>query len=308
MCLLHTTEIWPKMQGTDWSFKMKHIVYDCDNTFGVKNCDVDDGLALIYLLGCEDAVIHGITTAYGNSDIRTVNEATRKLLKELNREDIPIKTGGDTPDDTDTEAADCLAEAARMYKGELSVLATGSLTNLKGAYLKDTEFFGNVKEIVLMGGITEPLKFSRRIMDELNFSCDPEAARLVLEHGRNVSVITGNNCLKAVFTYEEYMEELSGDSGSIAEFIRTKTAYYYDYHKDVYGIDGVYNWDVTAAAYLMRPELFADNPIMLDFSKSRLEKGMLVMGDKGADCNLPAIRDEKAFKRNIFDIWMNVSL
>lgn len=24
---------------------MKHIVYDCDNTFGVRNCDVDDGLA-----------------------------------------------------------------------------------------------------------------------------------------------------------------------------------------------------------------------------------------------------------------------
>ena len=29
---------------------MKHIVYDCDNTFGVRNCDVDDGLALLYLL------------------------------------------------------------------------------------------------------------------------------------------------------------------------------------------------------------------------------------------------------------------
>lgn len=287
---------------------MKHIVYDCDNTFGVKNCDVDDGLALIYLLGCEGAAIHGITTAYGNSDIRTVNEATRKLLKELNREDIPIKTGGDTANDTDTEAAAFLAETAGMYKGKLLVLATGSLTNLKGAYLKDPEFFDNVKEIVLMGGITEPLKFNRGIMEELNFSCDPEAARLVLEQGRNVSVITGNNCLKAKFTYEEYMAELSGDLGSITEFIRKKTAYYYDYHKEVYGIDGVYNWDVTAAAYMMRPELFEDNPVRLDFSESRLEKGMLAAGDNGTGCNLPAIRDERIFKRNIFDTWMNVLL
>ena len=25
------------------------ILFDCDNTFGVSGCDVDDGLALLYL-------------------------------------------------------------------------------------------------------------------------------------------------------------------------------------------------------------------------------------------------------------------
>ena len=35
------------------------------------------------------------------------------------------------------------------------MLATGSLTNLGGAYEKDPHFFEKVKEIVLMGGITE---------------------------------------------------------------------------------------------------------------------------------------------------------
>ena len=30
--------------------QMKKIIFDCDNTFGVKDCDVDDGLALMYLL------------------------------------------------------------------------------------------------------------------------------------------------------------------------------------------------------------------------------------------------------------------
>lgn len=30
---------------------MKHVVYDCDNTLGVLFSDVDDGLALLYLLG-----------------------------------------------------------------------------------------------------------------------------------------------------------------------------------------------------------------------------------------------------------------
>ena len=30
--------------------KKKKIIFDCDNTFGVTDCDVDDGLALLYLL------------------------------------------------------------------------------------------------------------------------------------------------------------------------------------------------------------------------------------------------------------------
>ncbi|HBC99873.1 MAG TPA: nucleoside hydrolase, partial [Lachnoclostridium sp.] len=45
---------------------MKHVVFDCDNTFGVKDCDVDDGLALMYLLGCPEVKVHGITATYGN--------------------------------------------------------------------------------------------------------------------------------------------------------------------------------------------------------------------------------------------------
>ena len=35
--------------------QMKKIIFDCDNTFGVKDCDVDDGLALMYLLGSREA-------------------------------------------------------------------------------------------------------------------------------------------------------------------------------------------------------------------------------------------------------------
>ena len=43
------------------------VVVDCDNTLGIPGCDVDDGTALIYLLGCPEVEIIGITTSYGNS-------------------------------------------------------------------------------------------------------------------------------------------------------------------------------------------------------------------------------------------------
>ena len=46
---------------------MKKIILDCDNTMGVIDCDVDDGLAFMYLLGCQDADILGITATFGKT-------------------------------------------------------------------------------------------------------------------------------------------------------------------------------------------------------------------------------------------------
>ena len=55
---------------------MEHLLFDCDNTFGADDCDVDDGLALLYLLGTGRADILGITCTYGNSDLETVYRCT----------------------------------------------------------------------------------------------------------------------------------------------------------------------------------------------------------------------------------------
>ncbi|MFW5649380.1 MAG: hypothetical protein ACOCG5_09850 [Candidatus Alkaliphilus sp. MAG34] len=32
----------------------KKIIIDCDNTFSIDNCDIDDGLAIIYALAQEN--------------------------------------------------------------------------------------------------------------------------------------------------------------------------------------------------------------------------------------------------------------
>ena len=141
---------------------MKKIIFDCDNTFGVPDCDVDDGLALLYLLGDPQAEVLGITATYGNSTLETVYETTKQMLRELGREDIPVKKGGEKAGCYGSEASRYLAQMAAAYPGELSILATGSLTNLKGACEEDPSFFDNICEIVLMGGITEPLVFEKK--------------------------------------------------------------------------------------------------------------------------------------------------
>lgn len=288
---------------------MKHIIFDCDNTFGVPDCDVDDGLALLYLLGREDASVHGVTATYGNNKLDVVYRTIQKMQKALGREDITLKKGGAFAGAYQSEAADYLVEMADQYENELSVLATGSLTNLMGAYQKDAQFFEKVKEIVLMGGITEPLVFEKKTMDELNFSCDKEASKAVLSKGKQVSVITGNNCLKVLFTREEYKEHLFTSDSKIARYIREETDYWFGYNEEDYGIGGFYNWDVTAAVYLMQPELFTDCKSRFHISSKDLNTGFLRKSDEGESwLNLPQIKDETAFKQSIYDAWLKVRM
>ena len=287
---------------------MKRIIFDCDNTMGVIDCDVDDGLALMYLLGCPDAEVLGITATFGNNKVDVVMDCTERLLNDLGRTDIPLKKGGAARGEYDSEAADFLVETVNRYPGEVSILATGSLTNLGGAYRKDNTFFDKVKEIVLMGGITSPLVFEKKIMDELNFSCDPEASFDVLAKGHDVSIATGNNCLKVLFEKEEYKTLFK--TGSVAaEYIQRETDYYYQYNENDYGIMGFYNWDVTAAVYLMHPELFTDRKRKFKLSVEDLKTGFLRESEENNGVlNLPEIGEEYPFKKNIYDTWMTVKM
>lgn len=58
------------------------LIMDCDCTMGVPGCDVDDGLALLYVLGCPEAELLGVTCSFGNNTQDTVYRNTKRLLKE----------------------------------------------------------------------------------------------------------------------------------------------------------------------------------------------------------------------------------
>lgn len=289
---------------------MRKIIHDCDCTFGINGCDVDDGLALLYILGCPEAELLGVTTTYGNSVLEKVYPNTKKFLKDIGREDIPVYKGGSFVGDIDNEASRYLADMAEKYAGELEILVTGSVTNLYGAWKCNSKFFEQVKRIVLMGGITEPLIFAKKQMDELNFSCDPLAAYTVLTNAAEVAVITGNNCLKVLFTREEYEKEFADVSLDVVRFIKKETDYWFDNNMDEYGIPGYYNWDVIAAAYMIHPELFQMEKIDFSLSVEDLNDGKLTMIEKGKEKNctleIPVIGEESRFRRNIYDTWKNV--
>ena len=286
---------------------MSRIIYDCDNTMGIKERDVDDGLTLLYLLGREDVELHGITTTYGNSTIDAVYENTINMMKELGRKDIPVLKGGSSPHDRQSEAASFLCEKTSLYPGDITILATGSLTNLLGAYELDRDFFRKVKEIILMGGVTEPLIINGKLLSELNFSCDAEASYKVLNSGAKLTVITGHLCLQALFGEEEYRRLTENNDLNIFRYINAKTCHWFSFIKELFGIQGFYNWDIVAAVYLTNPGLFDENTVKLSSTVEDLKSGLLKLSGSSCNINMPTtIKDKEGFNETVFSSWANV--
>ena len=157
----------------------KHVIVDFDNTMGVEACDVDDGLALLYLLGSADVVIDAICTTYGNSTLQVVHDNTASMFERLGL-DIPLFRGAEKPGEFENDASRHLAQAARESGGGVHLVALGSLTNLHGAHRLDARFYEGLAGIYLMGGYTRSLPYHGSFIDELNFSCDPDATLDVL--------------------------------------------------------------------------------------------------------------------------------
>ena len=286
---------------------MKRIIFDCDNTMGVPERDVDDGLTLLYLLGREDVDILGVTTTFGNRTIEIVYNNTLLMADELGMTSIPILKGGASPQERQSDAARFLAEQTARCPREVTILATGSLTNLLGAYEIDNNFFTNIKEIILMGGITEPLIINGKLLEELNFSCDAEATYKVLSSGVKTTVITGHICLQALFGEREYKRLMENEAINVYKYIKNKTFHWFEFIKGLFGIDGFYNWDIVAAVYLTHPQLFNENICKASSTADDLRTGLLVLSPKGYSLNIPTvIKDMESFNQVVFSSWSNV--
>ena len=66
------------------------IVVDCDT-------GIDDSLALLYLLGSEEAEVLAITCCSGNVEAHQVAENNRGLLELIGRADIEVALGRSVP-------------------------------------------------------------------------------------------------------------------------------------------------------------------------------------------------------------------
>jgi purine nucleosidase len=194
---------------------MPRVIFDTDI-----GTDVDDILALACLVSDPNVVIHGVTTVYGDVDLRA--RMVQKLLQLRGVEGVPVCTGLRTPllgldpifwlghegigllqpDDTlppptSAFAVDWLIDQVAALPGELTVLAVGPLTNIAAAMTTDPTFAANIGQLVIMGGNIDARPFAGEITEH-NIRCDPEAAHVVFRSGAPITLLPLDVTLKTV--------------------------------------------------------------------------------------------------------------
>jgi len=179
--------------------------------------------------------------------------------------------------------------------------------DLLGAYDLDNTFFSKVKEIVLMGGVTEPLIINNKHLPELNFSCDAEASYRVFNSDCKVTVLNSHICLQALFGKREY-DRLTQDDLPIYKYITDKTYKWFEFIMDEFDIEGFYNWDIVASVYITNPELFINNFVDINSTIEDLKTGLLVnTKNPNSNINMPTlITDVNEFNNIIFKTWGNI--
>lgn len=281
------------------------IIIDTDNTFGIENCDIDDGLAIIYLISKSKDRILAISSSFGNNNLETVHNNTKKFLKDINKESIPLYKGGYSEDEVN-EAAEFMVSSAREHKGKLSIVALGSLTNLARAYEIDNSFFENLKALYLMGGISKELIISGKTLNELNFSIDYKSAFTTLSNAKNIYISTGNTCLNSYLTFDDFQK--FSKKGSFENWLYTNSKYWLDREKEKFNSKQIYLWDVFAASSLIDKRLFDFDDIEISPSLESLKTGLLIADGKKIRVKIPRLKNNRDFIKTVLHAFSRFNI
>ena len=274
----------------------RKIIIDCDP-------GIDDAMALMLALSSTELDILGITTVCGNVPPSKGADNALRILKFMDRLDIPVYCGAEKPlkrkyvSAEDTHGADGLGESnipqvsnANWHTGavdfildtlkttsNLSIIAIGPLTNIALALQKNRQAFKHMDMFVSMGGSFKSHGNCSPVA-EYNYWCDPDAASEVYKNlGKPVYMIGLDITRKILLTPNilEYMNDLNSKT---AEFIKKITRFYIDFHWKQEGIIGCVINDPLAVAY------FIDSGICKGFDAyTEIETGGICMGQSVVD-------------------------
>ena len=127
--------------------------------------DIDDAFALALLLRSPEVKLLGITTAYGQTELRA--RLLDRYLAAAGRPDIPVAVGVPTPhsnvftqaayaqqapDRKHPDGVEFLLDQIKAHPGQVTLLCIGPLSNIGAAIARDPATFRKVQRVVMMGG------------------------------------------------------------------------------------------------------------------------------------------------------------
>lgn len=261
---------------------------------------IDDAIGIIYALLHPQIDLVGIVTGYGNVDEKQATANASYLLQLAGRPDIPIIRGATGPfsgevvtyypeihgEDglgpirppenlvTNVHRFGTVHELIRKHKGELSIVDTGRSTSLAASFiLSGAELLQSVKEIYLMGGAFN-YPGNVTAVAEANFHGDPIATDLVLEKGRNITIIPLNVTNRATVTTQMLDTIVAYQSNPFSFLMKPIIEFYIDAYKNLIpGLSGAPMHDSVTLFALLNPQYFHYIPRRVRVDTSELSRG-----------------------------------
>lgn len=309
---------------------MKKIIIDTD-TAG------DDTIAILTALHNFDVM--GITITGGNVDFNQQIDNALYTTQVAGEDDIPVYPGYNGPIFGNTEqehttvedvhgsdgmgdsffpkpersaesthAIDFIIDTINEHPGEVSLLAIAPLTNIAMAIKRDPGITEKIEHLYIMGGTNNALG---NIVPaaEYNFYVDPEAAKLVLQSGIEMTMVGWDMCTDYSLMFDEEHAEIESFGTAGSQFFKDVNKVVKKFNKEVHKLNGTTHPDTLLVA------IASDERIMEKSTKYYVDvetKGELTRGYSLVDINgrlgkALNVRvcekvDRDLFKEHVYDV------
>lgn len=249
----------------------------------------DDMLAIVLMASVPLVDILAVTTVAGNVPIQKTTNNARHILDFIGRGDVPIYSGCAQPlrreasyasvhgasglgdvvvtDEVvlDGTAVDQIIRLVQENPGEVTLLMLGPQTNIAKALQKAPEIMKLAKAFVMMGGaFNVPGNHNGA---EFNMGFDPDASAIVFRFPVPKTYIPLDLCNTIQVPLGEFSR--INDERIRTLIIDAIAPYIENIQKNELSTTGALMYDVLAAYYLLRPDLFTvrNNSILVDESR-----------------------------------------
>jgi purine nucleosidase len=155
-----------------------------------------------------------------------------------------------------------IAEEVRKAPGEVTLIATGPLTNLAAILLREPDVAAALQHVVILGG-SVAVGGNVTPAAEFNFYCDPLAARTVVGADLLKTLVPLDVTRQLVFGYD-LVEFVRDRASRTAELLAEMLPGFYHAYRQRFGMEGVCLHDVAAVLAVTNPGLFTTEPMHAD--------------------------------------------
>ena len=259
----------------------RRIILDCDPGH-------DDAIAILLAARAPQLKLEAITTVAGNQTVEKTARNALKVCSLAGIRDVPVAAGMDRPlvqrqylapeihgesgldgpsipeptlELAPMHAVDLLIDRLMSSEGDLTIVATGPLTNVATALRREPRIVPKIERIVLMGGAIGLGNWTPAA--EFNIYVDPEAASIVFSSGCPITMVGLEVTHRAQAT-SLVRQRIRALNNPVALLVDELLEYFAETYRTVFGFPAPPVHDPCAVACLMDPEVLQSRPMRVD--------------------------------------------